>query len=178
MTKEQIIAAAKEAGFAEWENTDSPEFLAVIAEFYTIAFNDGFRSFSDELCEKCGKTRQHAGGGCIHCITEWCKEKVQEANAERDEIHAAFNRLQGRLEAMAVAEILSNERVFKADSEREEWKEASLINEKMRIELRQQLAGLSNRVKDECAALCYEQNWELRGEEMAEMILATKEEVK
>jgi hypothetical protein len=37
---------------------------------------------------------------------------------------------------------------------------------------------VANRTKDQCAALCYEQNWELRGEEMSEMILATKEEVK
>jgi hypothetical protein len=37
---------------------------------------------------------------------------------------------------------------------------------------------VANQTKDQCAALCYEQNWELRGEEMAEMILATKEEVK
>lgn len=37
---------------------------------------------------------------------------------------------------------------------------------------------VANRVKDECAALCYEQNWELRGEEMSALILATKEEVK
>lgn len=39
--RDKIIAAAKEAGFAEWENTDSPEFLALIAEFYAIAFEAG-----------------------------------------------------------------------------------------------------------------------------------------
>ena len=42
----------------------------------------------------------------------------------------------------------------------------------------QQLAECENRVKDECAALCYEQNWLIHGEEMAALILATKEEVK
>ena len=47
----KIIAAAKEAGFAEWENTDSPEFLALIAEFYTIAFAAGAASRDAEIEE-------------------------------------------------------------------------------------------------------------------------------
>jgi hypothetical protein len=42
--RDKIIAAAKECGFAEWENTDSPEFLAVIAEFYAISFDAGRNS--------------------------------------------------------------------------------------------------------------------------------------
>lgn len=37
------------------------------------------------------------------------------------------------------------------------------------------LIGLSNRVKEECAALCYQQNWDLPGSEMSDLILATKE---
>ena len=49
--KDKIIAAAKEAGFAEWENTDSPEFLALIAEFYTIAFAAGAASRDAEIAE-------------------------------------------------------------------------------------------------------------------------------
>lgn len=36
-------------------------------------------------------------------------------------------------------------------------------------------AVVANLAKDECAELCYEQNWLVRGADMAEMILATKE---
>ena len=46
--RDKVIAAAKEAGFAEWENTDSPEFLALIAEFYTIAFEAGRQAEREE----------------------------------------------------------------------------------------------------------------------------------
>jgi len=35
--------------------------------------------------------------------------------------------------------------------------------------------AIANRTKDECAALCYEQNWLIHGEEMSALILATKE---
>lgn len=49
-------------------------------------------------------------------------------------------------------------------------------------ELRQQLAereallrDIANRTKDQCAALCYEHNWLIHGEEMSALILATKE---
>lgn len=37
---------------------------------------------------------------------------------------------------------------------------------------------VANQTKDQCAALCYEHNWLVHGEEMSAMILATKEEVK
>lgn len=37
---------------------------------------------------------------------------------------------------------------------------------------------VANRAKEACAALCYEQNWLIHGEEMSALILATKEKVK
>lgn len=37
---------------------------------------------------------------------------------------------------------------------------------------------VANQTKDQCAALCYEQNWSIHGDEMSALILATKEEVK
>lgn len=51
--RDKIIAAAKEAGFAEWENTDSPEFLALIAEFYAIAFENGRQAEREECLNIC-----------------------------------------------------------------------------------------------------------------------------
>ena len=61
-TREQIIAAAKEAGFPEWENTDDPEFLKVIEKLYVVAFQSGAASrdaeiaklqeINSKLCEK------------------------------------------------------------------------------------------------------------------------------
>jgi hypothetical protein len=35
-----------------------------------------------EICDVCGNSRRHAGGGCIHCITKWCKDKVNEAQVD------------------------------------------------------------------------------------------------
>jgi len=57
--EDKIIAAAKEAGFAEWENTDSPEFLALIAEFYAIAFEAGRQAEREECATLCD---MHADG--------------------------------------------------------------------------------------------------------------------
>ena len=48
-TREQIIAAAKEAGFPEWENTDDPEFLKVIEKLYVVAFQSGAASRDAEV---------------------------------------------------------------------------------------------------------------------------------
>ena len=48
-TREQIIAAAKEAGFPEWENTDDPEFLKVIEKLYVVAFKAGAASRGAEV---------------------------------------------------------------------------------------------------------------------------------
>lgn len=48
-TREQIIAAAKEAGFPEWENTDDPEFLKVIEKLYVVAFQSGAASRDAEI---------------------------------------------------------------------------------------------------------------------------------
>ena len=50
-TREQIIAAAKEAGFPEWENTDDPEFLKVIEKLYVVAFQSGAASRDAEVAE-------------------------------------------------------------------------------------------------------------------------------
>ena len=76
--------------FEEWKEeyglVHEPNYSAFTEADCLAAFNAGYRNCSDELCEKCGKTRQHAGGGCIHCITEWCKEKVREAHAENIEL--------------------------------------------------------------------------------------------
>lgn len=44
-----------------------------------------------------------------------------------------------------------------------------------RKETLQQLVGLSNRVKEECAAICYGHNWYVHGADLSAMILATKE---
>ena len=53
--KDKIIAAAKEVGFAEWENTDSPEFLSLIFEFYAIAFEAGRQAEREECAKVCDK---------------------------------------------------------------------------------------------------------------------------
>lgn len=50
-TREQIIAAAKEAGFPEWENTDDPEFLKVIEKLYVVAFQSGAASRDAEVAQ-------------------------------------------------------------------------------------------------------------------------------
>ena len=47
--KDKIIAAAKEAGFPEWENTDDPEFLKVIEKLYVVAFQSGSASRDAEI---------------------------------------------------------------------------------------------------------------------------------
>lgn len=64
--RDKIIAAAKEAGFAEWENTDSPEFLALIAEFYTIAFEAGRQSVDTPVAlaeaYRCGEEAGRVAG--------------------------------------------------------------------------------------------------------------------
>ena len=55
---------------------------------------------ADEICEKCGKNRLHAGGGCIHCITEWCKDRVREARTERDELSTKLAAAQARIDEL------------------------------------------------------------------------------
>lgn len=42
------------------------------------------------------------------------------------------------------------------------------------IELERFYTIVANQTKEQCAALCYEQNWLILGEEMAALILATK----
>lgn len=68
--------------FDDWFLSASKKRFPTLLE----AWNAGYTAFANELCEKCGQTRQHAGVGCIHCITEWCKDKVKEARAERDDL--------------------------------------------------------------------------------------------
>ncbi len=83
-TREQIIAAAKEAGFPEWENTDDPEFLKVIEKLYVVAFQSGAASRDAE-------------------VAQWQKIIDEEAKdsalviIERDQLRAQIN---GLLEAM------------------------------------------------------------------------------
>ena len=51
MTRDDVIRMAREAGFSEWENTDSPEFLEVIERFATLAFAAGAAA-EREACAK------------------------------------------------------------------------------------------------------------------------------
>ena len=66
--RDKVIAAAKEAGFAEWENTDSPEFLALIAEFYAIAFEAGRQAEREDCAKVCESTYPEYGGANPYCF--------------------------------------------------------------------------------------------------------------
>lgn len=89
--------------FEEWWN-DGARSLEFEDKFdlSVAAYNAGYTAFVNELCDKCGKTRQQVGGGCIHCITEWCKQRVKKAEAERDELLAAQYMIAQRSARLAI----------------------------------------------------------------------------
>ena len=93
-TREQIIAAAKEAGFPEWENTDDPEFLKVIEKLYVVAFQSGAASRDAEVARLKTVPMRYRR----MAFNAQLQDEVARLEQENDQLRAQINVLREALE--------------------------------------------------------------------------------
>lgn len=93
-TREEVIAAAKEAGFPEWENTDDPEFLKVIEKLYVVAFQSGAASRDAEVARLKTVPMRYRR----MAFNAQLQDEVARLEQENDQLRAQINVLREALE--------------------------------------------------------------------------------
>ena len=161
-TREQIIAAAKEAGFPEWENTDDPEFLKVIEKLYVVAFQSGAASRDAEVARLKTVPMRYRR----MAFNAQLQDEVARLEQENDQLRAQINMLREALEycVTQVGELATVPGIASALSPTPE----------------QSLAEYRNKVIEDCAITIEncepDEHGRLSIQEIAEAVSAMKEQ--